>query len=279
MKNLSFFVLFTVFISGFCLAQAPPMPSALTTTRFVLDKNTVVKDTAGKQYGYQEWSAMMRTGKYIIKQAGIKKGTDGKPEYVLVPLFDANGQPIDRKTKTQVRYITAPRPQSTDPSKPNFVEPAKPNESTQFHPGDIFKPFNEKDIYGEKFDLKKMKGKVLVINFWFIGCPPCRAEIPDLNKLVEHYKDNKDVVFLAVCLDEKYDIKEFIKTTPFNYHIIDDGRFVAEKYGVKLYPTNVVVNKDGKVVFSSVSFQYANPYWLTKTIDEALQVPVANPAP
>jgi thiol-disulfide isomerase/thioredoxin len=123
---------------------------------------------------------------------------------------------------------------------------------------------------GEKLDTKTMAGKVIVLNFWFIGCPPCRAEIPDLNAIASQYKDNKDVLFIAVCLDEAYDIKDFLKTHPFNYRIIDNGRYTANKYGVRLYPTNVIINKEGKIAFSSVSNQPANPYWMKKTIEESL---------
>jgi thiol-disulfide isomerase/thioredoxin len=91
----------------------------------------------------------------------------------------------------------------------------KPAESEQFHLGDDFKPFNERDINNENLTLKKMKGKVFVINFWFIGCPPCCKEIPELNTLVDHYKDNKDVVFIAICLDQADAIGSFIKVIPF----------------------------------------------------------------
>jgi thiol-disulfide isomerase/thioredoxin len=220
-----------------------------TTARRLPDETAVVKDSTGKQYDYAIWTALVATRRFSIKANGRKNPDDKYPEYLLYSLYDAQGLRIYKEGQN-VR---------------------KPAESEQFKIGATFIPFKDKDINGEKLDMKKMPGKVFVINFWFIGCPPCRAEIPDLNRVVEHYKDNKDVVFIAICLDDAYPISDFIKTTPYNYHIIDNGRYLSNKYGVHLYPTNLVVNKEGKVAYSSVSNQSTNPYWIIKTVDEALK--------
>jgi thiol-disulfide isomerase/thioredoxin len=256
-KTILTLVVLVVMLSA-AFAQTAPVSSI--SRRYKLDETTIVKDSSGKQYSYSEWTKMMASKNYNLIH-NISSDSAGKPLEFLIRQKRNTDPPVINLTAGQNNGIQATRAVRI---------PAKPAESEQFHAGDVFKPFNEKDIDGQKFDLKKDKGKVYVVNFWFIGCPPCRAEIPDLNKIVEHYKDNKDVVFIAICLDEKYDIKNFLKLFPFNYHIIDDGRYVAAKYGVHLYPTNVVVNRDGKVAYSSVSNQSANPYWITKTIDEAL---------
>ncbi|MGK0324190.1 MAG: thiol-disulfide isomerase/thioredoxin, partial [Psychroserpens sp.] len=58
------------------------------------------------------------------------------------------------------------------------------------------------DIEGNSHTLESLKGKVVVINFWFINCKPCVAEIPDLNKLKAKF-NNKDAVFVAIALDSK----------------------------------------------------------------------------
>jgi thiol-disulfide isomerase/thioredoxin len=210
-------------------------------------EDAVVKDSSGVRIPYMVWKTMLASRQYSIKGTGRRPEGSTQQEYLLYKITDA-----------QKDAMAARMP--------------KPNESEQFKVGDAFRPFNERDINGEKFDLKKMTGKVFVINFWFINCPPCRKEIPDLNQVVDHYKDNKDVVFIAIALDEAYAIKDFTQTTPYKYHIIDNGRYLADKYGVHLYPTNLVVNKEGKIAFSSVSFNMSNPYWLKKTIDEALKV-------
>lgn len=247
MKKILLILWLSTGITFFSYAQISLVPASIA--KHLPDETAIVKDSTGKQYSYNSWTALIASRKYSIKANGRKNPGDKYPEFLLYPLFGADGQ----------RIIT------------EGMKRRKPAESEQFKTGDIFKPFKDKDINGEKFDLKKMKGKVFVINFWFIGCPPCRAEIPDLNQVVAHYKDNKDVVFIAICLDDAYNIREFIKNNPYNYHIIDNGRYIADKYGVHLYPTNLVVDREGKVAYSSVSNQPSNPYWIQKTVDEALQ--------
>ena len=64
----------------------------------------------------------------------------------------------------------------------------KPNESKYFTTGKSFGKFKTTDMNGNKINTQDLKGKTIVMNFWFINCPPCRTEIPHLNKLVDKYK-------------------------------------------------------------------------------------------
>lgn len=80
-------------------------------------------------------------------------------------------------------------------------------------------PFTVKALDGKTYDITKLKGKAVVLNFWFIGCPPCRQEIPGLNTLVKEYA-KKDVVFLALALDDEKSLNDFLKKTPFTYSIV-----------------------------------------------------------
>lgn len=110
----------------------------------------------------------------------------------------------------------------------------------------------------------------MVVNFWFIKCPPCRAEIPDLNELVEEYKDNKDVIFVAVGLDPWFELKDFLSEHPFKYHLVTDGRYYATERNVNSYPTNVVIDRNGKVAFQSMGDSMAIGIWMKKSVDAAL---------
>ncbi|MDE3143940.1 MAG: TlpA family protein disulfide reductase [Bacteroidota bacterium] len=144
-----------------------------------------------------------------------------------------------------------------------------PKESNYFKTGQKIYPFKEKDMDGNKFSLKDMTGKIIVLNFWFVGCPPCREEIPELNKIVEKYKDNPNVVFIAVALDDLFSIKEFLKTYPYNYHIIDNGKYIAQgMYKINSYPTNVVVDKKGIVRFHTSGVGLNTIQYMKKTIEE-----------
>lgn len=120
-----------------------------------------------------------------------------------------------------------------------------------------------------KYRLSDLKGKVVVLNFWFINCPPCKQEIPELNKVVEDYKA-KEVLFLAVALDEYRALSDFLSETNFKYKIVDGGRWFAESHGVKSYPTHVVLDKEGKVVYHTSGLSTGTIPWLRKAIDGVL---------
>ena len=211
----------------------------------VLNEQSVVRGEDGQVYPASIWKKLVQAGKYAIKSRNTSTET-GQPEWVVYELTAEHAKAILEKM-------------------------AKPRQSESFVAGEKFQGFRTSDINGNKFDLRNTVGKVIVLNFWFINCPPCKTEIPDLNKLTETYKD-KDVIFLAVALDPKYDLKDFLKTNPFSYNIIDSGRFIADKYGVKGYPTHVVIDKTGIIKFSTLGLAPNTIAWIQKSIDESLAV-------
>lgn len=108
--------------------------------------------------------------------------------------------------------------------------------------------FNIIDIKGVNYSLDKLKDKVVVANFWFTGCGPCKQEIPALNELVNKYK-NKNVLFIAFALDDDLKIlNSYLKKTPFDYVIIPKSSEVAKDYKITLYPTHIIIDKKGNIV-------------------------------
>jgi thiol-disulfide isomerase/thioredoxin len=105
-----------------------------------------------------------------------------------------------------------------------------------------------KTLDGREAKLADLKGKVVVLNFWFIGCAPCRVEIPGLNKLVEEYK-GKDVVFLAFANNEEKLLREFLEASPFKYEIVPQGEPAAKLFDVSVYPTHIIIDKAGAVAY------------------------------
>ena len=128
------------------------------------------------------------------------------------------------------------------------------NQSTSFDAALKGKPLPDfvfKDILGNTYTPEDIKGKVVVINFWFMSCAPCIEEMPDLNKLVKEYKNNNDVLFLALTLDEKSpELNKFLKTHVFNYNIIPDSKdYIVKKLQVPAFPTHIVLDKNSNVMF------------------------------
>jgi peroxiredoxin len=115
--------------------------------------------------------------------------------------------------------------------------------------GKVAPPLELTGIDGKKYAIQDLKGKVVVLNFWFAACVPCKEEMPELNKLKEKYK-GKDIIFLAIGLDNAGQIKAFLKTNTFNYTILSDGRKTADAYQVSAFPTSMVIDRSGVISYS-----------------------------
>jgi thiol-disulfide isomerase/thioredoxin len=215
-----------------------------TTVSKITDK-TIVKGEDGTTYPHAIWSKLMETGQYSLRPG---QGD----EYLLFRL-----SPEQAERNIELR-------------KKSILNMPKPRASEVFIEGEKFRADRFTSLDKIKFDLKTNMDKVYVLNFWFINCPPCKKEIPELNELVKQYKDNKDVVFIAIALDGASDLKDFLKTMPFDYNIIPDGRYYTQKYGVTSYPTHVIVGKDGIIKFSTVGLAPNTLSWITRTLKEQL---------
>lgn len=106
--------------------------------------------------------------------------------------------------------------------------------------------FRVKDLAGKEWDLSALKGKVVVLNFWFIGCLPCREEIPGLNEMVAKYSP-EEVVFLAFALDDAPHLEKFLAKNNFDYQIIPESDGPNQSFRVGSYPTHIIIDKDGKI--------------------------------
>ena len=119
-------------------------------------------------------------------------------------------------------------------------------------------------------DFNPKKEKITVINFWFIECKPCKMEIPDLNKLVEKYK-GYDVEFLAIALNKPDQLKDFLKTTDFNYQVLSIAEQQTIELGIQGYPTHFILNRQGQVVYKATGLEPGSIDKLGKAIEEQLR--------
>ena len=98
-------------------------------------------------------------------------------------------------------------------------------------------------IDGNTKSFADFKGKLLVINFWYINCGPCIIEMPYLNNLVREYQ-NEDVQFLALSFDTVLDIKSFLETTEFIYEHGSISRSLMYDF-TPVSPGHFIVDEDG----------------------------------
>lgn len=109
--------------------------------------------------------------------------------------------------------------------------------------------FEASTIAGDKIDRSYFEGAVTIINFWFIACPPCIAEIPGLAALAEKYA-GEDVRFLAIGRDGNSDVENFLGDNfwPFD-HIVNAGSLMEDPFHVVWgFPMTLVVDKNLTIV-------------------------------
>lgn len=114
--------------------------------------------------------------------------------------------------------------------------------------GKEFPNFELTDLEGKKFSKELAEGKTLVVKTWFLRCKPCIEEMPQLNQLVEEYKDREDVVFLSLSLDPEDELKNYLGTREFKYPVIANQKaFIEDTLGFSIYPTHIVVEPTGRI--------------------------------
>ena len=109
------------------------------------------------------------------------------------------------------------------------------------------------DLDGRTVNLSDFKGKIVFLNFWATWCPPCRFEMPSMEKLHNKLK-NRDFVILAVDLQEPASVvKEFFKEFNLSFTaLLDSDGKVGAVFGVISIPTTFILDKEGKIVGGAV---------------------------
>ena len=103
------------------------------------------------------------------------------------------------------------------------------------------------DLNGKTFNLEKLRGKVVVIDFWASWCGPCRETMPHVEKLHKEFKD-KGLVVLGINDEDIDDAKRFVQKNGYTFPtLIDVESVVSEKYGVASIPQTLIIDRDGKI--------------------------------
>lgn len=114
--------------------------------------------------------------------------------------------------------------------------------------GKALPEFNFTDINGNRYTGQNTRGKFVILKFWFIGCKPCVAEMPELNKLVASKKNRNDMLFLSLAFDSEQELKSFLARRKFDYKVVGNQKtYLNRTLNVRGYPTHMVINKEGLV--------------------------------
>jgi len=234
-----FILVFALFAFINCL-------NAQATKQIDLNSKTVFRDQNGDRVSFDtfiEW-------------------TSGRG-YKLNPIFDENDKLVEV-------FVLEPAIASAADRYAQFTK-------TPELIGNPAPDFDVYDLNNNYHSLSNMQGKVVILKFWFAACRPCIDEMPQLNSLVNKYKNNSQVVFLGPSLDNAARASSFLTRQAFNYNIIPDSKELANLFKVPGYPTHVVINRSGRVeaVFQGINRRIEQR--LSDAIERALTRSVTPP--
>ncbi len=145
--------------------------------------------------------------------------------------------------------LSAPEETQRDPEIATPTESVTPTPTPVFnYSGNQEEPasdFTLTSLEGEEVSLSDFLGMPVMINFWATWCPPCKEEMPIIQRFLEEYQG--DFIVLAVNVGEKEDIvREFAEENDFDLVFLPDpANATAFTYGVYAYPTSVFIDEEG----------------------------------
>jgi peroxiredoxin len=198
--------------------------SYIGQTLSMLSQNYTAYDVDGKEISKMEFLKQVNTGKYLYI---LLNSTDNKTYFKLYELHGTQ-----QLTDGQIIYAYM-----------------RGTYDGYLRVGKKFSNFDFTDINGNHYTNESTKGKILVIKYWFIHCGACVAEMPELNKLVQQYKNRKDVLFISVAPDSTAQLKVFFSKRRFDYVNVGDQRaFIYDDLKIDEFPTQFIINKQGIIV-------------------------------
>lgn len=124
----------------------------------------------------------------------------------------------------------------------------------------------------DEFRLSEQRGNVVVINFWYPSCPPCRDEMPAFQEAWEQYQ-GRNVRFIGLFVPQGFDTeveaRQFVDELGLTFTFATDVRArVAQEYAVVYFPTTYFIDQGGRVHLMEISRMDIDR--LTEILDELL---------
>ena len=111
------------------------------------------------------------------------------------------------------------------------------------------------DLQGKSWTLKALKGKVVLVNFWATWCPPCRKEIPDLERLYDEFK-SKGFVVLGVADDDLSKLNDYVAKQKITYPVLPDPEHAVHKaLSIEGIPATLIYDREGKLAAQAIDMR------------------------
>lgn len=122
-------------------------------------------------------------------------------------------------------------------------------------------------------NLKALKGKVVLLTFWFPGCAPCRDEFPHFQAVIDKFKGD-GVAYIGINVLPVQDayVLPFLRNNKYSFiPLRGSEEFALKNYGIRGEPGNFLIDKDGKIIFKNFLINNANQRTLELMISSLLQ--------
>ena len=126
---------------------------------------------------------------------------------------------------------------------------------------------------GQTVSLSDFNGSPILINFWYTGCPPCRAEMPHLQQVYSEMQGD-GLVILAINVGENSDtVRQFLESNNLspllNTVLFDSNGATLKKYGIQYFPTSFFVDRDG-IIQEKVIGAFPSKEAIEKRLDKIM---------
>ncbi len=114
--------------------------------------------------------------------------------------------------------------------------------------------FVARDLSGRAVKFAELRGRVILLNFWATWCPPCRKEMPSMERLHQRYKE-RGLVVLAVSQDQagSREVKAFADELKLSFPVWHDrDGLVGRQYSIPGVPTSYLIARDGRVAYRAL---------------------------
>jgi peroxiredoxin len=132
-------------------------------------------------------------------------------------------------------------------------------------------PLELADLKGDRHDLKALRGKVVLVNFWATWCEPCRHEMPSIQRLRDRLGDKRLAVLLVNVDEPEARVRRYVEEVRLDLPImLDPGKRVTNQWGVKVLPSTFLIGPDGRVRYRVIGDMDWNSEPAVAVIDRLL---------
>jgi len=115
--------------------------------------------------------------------------------------------------------------------------------------------FTLKTLDGQEITLSKLRGKVVLLDFWATWCGPCKESIPHLVQIYKTYQQKElEIIGMNVDRGDVSGVHRFVKSMDIPYPVIITPDEVGRSYGVAGIPTTILIDKQGKIRDKTLGF-------------------------